>query len=314
MINLRVLVTGAGGFAGTHLMKKLSEENFEVMGVSRTSGFINQKAENHWRCDIQDKSRMKHIIEEFRPDRIYHLAAPAFIPDSYKVPRRTYDIIFNGTLNILECIKELELKSKFLFVSSADIYGNALPDNQILTEAIGFHPINPYSSAKACSELLCRQFYETYGTQIVIARPFNHTGPGQSEDFVCSNFAKQIAMMNKTKNRTLLTGNIDVSRDFLDVRDVVNAYYDILEKGTIGETYNVCSGKCISIRQVIEMLFESSEISSYYISEDLTKMRSKDISIRLGSNEKLRGATAWKPDYNIKDTLMELYHYWRERI
>jgi GDP-4-dehydro-6-deoxy-D-mannose reductase len=312
VIILKALITGASGFVGTVLSQAMMERNIEVVGISRSRGFINNQDNDQYKCDILDKSKLITILQSFQPDYIVHLAGPAFIPDSFNKPQKTYEVIFNGTLNLLESVKELELTSKILYVSSADVYG--LGNKSILNEMEHFDPINPYSAAKACSELLCKQFYNSYGLNIVTARPFNHIGPGQSTDFVCSSFAYQVAAMENREEKKLITGNIDVKRDFLDVRDVVEAYIQLLLQGVNGEAYNICSGVAISIRGVIEILFKQAGIIHYEVEINPLKVRKNDIPIRLGDNSKIRLLTGWSPTYRIEQTIADIYNYWREKL
>jgi GDP-4-dehydro-6-deoxy-D-mannose reductase len=311
VIPLKVLITGAGGFVGKYLTKALINKNMEVLGVSRSSGFLNGNPDDRYKCDVLKKGQIKRIIANYRPDYIVHLASPAFIPNSLRNPKKTYRTIFNGTLNLLECIYELRLPVRFLHVSSADVYGRGIQN--CLKEDDPYDPINPYSSAKACSELLCRQFFLTYDLDVVIARPFNHTGPEQSIDFVCSNFAYQIASMRPDDEKVIYTGNVDVSRDFLDVRDVVEAYTLLLNKGKPGEVYNVCSGKGILIREIIDKLFTIANYPDGKFSIDPRKARKDDIKSRIGDNGKIISETGWRPNIDITETLKELYLYWKEK-
>ena len=312
MIFLKALVTGASGFVGQAMSRKLLESNIETLGISRSSSFVNGQKNDDFICDILDKSKLKKIINAFKPNLVLHLAGPAFIPNSFDKPQETYDVIFQGTLNLLETLRGLESDSKVLFVSSADVYGSNT--KKVLAETEPYEPLNPYSSAKACSELLCKQFSRSYGLHVVIARPFNHTGPGQSKEFVCSNFASQIASMDAKKKNKLITGNIDVKRDFLDVRDVVDAYYELLQKATPGEVYNVCSGKAISIREVIQILFKQTNLDKYEIIIDPKKLRKNDISIRIGNNKKIFEKTGWVPRISIEKTMQDLLIYWKENL
>jgi GDP-4-dehydro-6-deoxy-D-mannose reductase len=206
----------------------------------------------------------------------------------------------------------LDMSSRLLYVSSADVYG--IGQKGILSEQDPLEPTNPYSTAKACSELLCKQFFYSYGTDVVIARPFNHTGPGQSVDFVCSSFAYQVANMQEGLEKRLVTGNIDVERDFLDVRDVVEAYMGLLKYGTSGDVYNVCSNKAVSIREIVKLLFRFAGIEEYEIEIDSTKVRENDVALRVGDNSKISTNIEWSPNYTINQTIEDLFEYWRENL
>lgn len=312
MIILKALITGASGFVGGFLTEFLIGKGLDVLGISRSEGFLNKEKNIKYRCDILNADGLENILQSFQPDYIIHLAAPAFIPTSLKLPKQTYDLVFLGTLNLLECVRKLELNTKILYVSSADVYGNSL--NPVLSELDSCKPINPYSSAKACAELMCQQYFHSYGIDVVIARPFNHTGPYQSPDFVCSDFAYQIASMTKNSEKKIFTGNIEVKRDFMDVRDVVDAYYKLLTYGQSGEIYNVSSGRASSIREIITMLFNHAGITKYEIVTDPQKVRSNDVPIRIGDRTKIFQHTGWKPVYVLNETIEDLYRYWKEQL
>lgn len=309
MVFLKALITGASGFVGSAMTKYLLDKNIEVLGVSRSKSYLNNIETKDFRCDIMQVERLNKIVSDYRPDYIIHLASPAFIPNSISSPSVTYNTIFFGTLNVFESIRNNAINAKVLYVSSADVYGS---NEGVLLETDQYNPINPYSSAKACSEMLCRQYVNNYGMDIVIARPFNHTGPGQSSDFVCSNFAYQIAAMKNSGK--LYTGNIDVKRDFLDINDVVDAYHKLLLYGERGQIYNVCSGQAVSIREIIEILFKHAKILDYQIEIDSNKVRKDDISLRIGSNAKICKKVGWAPAIKIEETLFQLYSYWKENL
>ncbi|TVX97079.1 GDP-mannose 4,6-dehydratase [Cohnella terricola] len=309
---MKALITGASGFVGTFMTRAVMNKGIDVLGVSRSTSFKNGIETGDYRCDILDKESLKEILNSYKPNYIVHLAGPAYIPDCFNRPEYTYDTIFTGTLNLLESIRELQLVTRILYVSSADIYGGATKG--VLSEEDPYEPNNPYSSAKACAELLCKQYYLSYGMDILIARPFNHTGPGQSTDFVCSSFAYQVAQMKRNGKQELYTGNIDVKRDFLDVRDVVEAYLCILEKGVIGDVYNVCSGNATPIRDIVNILFQQAGIVDPIIRIDQKKIRKTDIKVRLGDNSKLTLTLNWKPKYTIEETIADLFIYWKENI
>jgi Nucleoside-diphosphate-sugar epimerases len=309
---LKALITGASGFVGKTMTKKLLSHGVEVLGISRSVSELNGEATEKYQCDVQQKTKLKEILHFYRPDYIVHLAGPAFIPDSINKPETTYNVIFQGTLNLLESIRELELSAKLLYISSADVYG--ANSKSFLSEQDSIEPNNPYSSAKACAELACKQYFHSYGMDIMIARPFNHTGPGQSSDFVCSNFALQIASMRNGTSCRLMTGNIDVERDFLDVRDVVEAYFELLKSGKSGEIYNICSNQAISIRSIIEMLFRVADIEDYTIEVNNDRVRKNEISLRVGDNSKIMNTTNWSPQYTMNQTVTDLFKYWKENM
>ena len=294
------------------MQKKLLADNISVLGLSRSRGFMDGHVDDKYCCDILDKDRLMNILNQYKPDYIVHMASPAFIPDSYNEPQKTYSAISQGTLNILTCVRELNLSSRLLYISSADVFGRGAIS--LLTESCAYDPNNPYASAKACSELICKQFASSYEMDIIIARPFNHTGPGQSPNFVCSGLAYQVAAMAGVGKQRLYTGNIDIKRDFLDVRDVVDAYACLLHQGVSREVYNICSGDAKLIRDIINELFRLAEIDHYEIVVDPGKVRTNDIPIRVGDNRKIKQLTGWVPKYPLEQTMRDLLFYWKENL
>lgn len=307
---MKALITGVSGFVGTHLSELLLQNNYEVFGLSRSQP--QNKDIIFTSCDINNADLVKATLERIKPDEIYHLSGAAFIPHSYEKPLEAYHTIVNGTLSLYEGIRKLGLDSKILYVGSAEVYGEGLKRPFIETDLL--HPSNPYAGAKTCADMISEQYFRTYEMNIIRTRPFNHTGPGQSSDFVCSSFAMQIAQLEKQGEQAIGVGNIEVKRDFLDVRDVVKAYHALMKKGTIGEAYNICSNNAIPISEILEYLFFASDLEEWNVQVDLLKVRENDASIRVGNNSKLIYDTNWTPQFNLKDTMKDLLEYWRERI
>ncbi|MEK3725870.1 GDP-mannose 4,6-dehydratase [Paenibacillus sp. FSL H8-0034] len=307
---MKALITGVSGFVGTFLCDKLLENDYEVVGLSRTHP--NSKQVHYIPCDITDSTKVEQVIKMVRPDEIYHLAGSAFIPASYKNPMETYNTIVNGTIILYESLRKLELDSKILFVGSAEVYGEGI--GTPFNEDDLLHPNNPYAGAKACADIISEQYAKTFNMRIIRARPFNHTGPQQSSDYVCSNFAKQIAGMELHNEKIIHAGNVNVVRDFLDVRDVVNAYYLLMKDGISGQVYNVSSNNGISILEMLNLLLSSSNVKDSVIKVDSEKVREKDPVIRVGNNAKLQLHTDWLPEYDLKDTMSDLLDYWRHRV
>ncbi|WP_042227444.1 GDP-mannose 4,6-dehydratase [Paenibacillus popilliae] len=305
---MKVLITGVSGFVGTFLSERLLREGYEVVGLSRSRP--ENKEIKFFSCDINDALNIGKILKETKPDEIYHLAGTAFIPHCYGNPVHAYHTIMNGTMTLYEEVRKQKLEPKILYVGSGEVYGewNGHPFH----EGDLLHPNNPYAGAKSCADLLSEQYVRSYKMNIIRARPFNHTGPKQSEKFVCSNFAKQIAEMEIDHRQVIRTGNIFVKRDFLDVRDVVNAYYLLMQKGEAGEVYNVSANKAVSIRKVLHYLFQYSDIQSPKVEVDLNKVRDNEAIVRIGDNTKLCQETGWRPIYKLKDTMGELLQYWRK--
>lgn len=305
---MKALITGVSGFVGTYLSQKLLESGYEVVGLARTRR-VSDNNINFISCDITDELRLQQILKSEKPDEIYHLAGAAFIPLTYKEPQQTYNTIANGTLCLYEAIRKVDLFSKVLYIGSGAVYGEGtgIP----FTERDSLEPNNPYAGAKACADLISDQYVKSYKMNIVRVRPFNHTGPGQSSAFVCSNFAKQLALLEHEGNNVIHVGNIDVERDFLDVRDVVDAYYILMKQGISGEVYNVSSQQAVSISALLNLLSLYSEIKSLEIKVDKNKIRPNETLVKIGDSSKLRLETGWEPIRDLKQTMVELLEYWR---
>jgi GDP-4-dehydro-6-deoxy-D-mannose reductase len=311
---MRVLITGITGFVGSHLSEFLIKKGFEVFGTTTSGKPSPSERIKIFNCDIRDAAGIKNIISDIKPNQIYHLSGISFPPDSFKNPRMTFDVNFYGTMNLLEAVRELGLDSHILYVGSSDEYG-AVADRYIpISEDCPLNPLNPYAASKVSANMLCYSYVKTYDMNIVMVRPFNHTGAGQRADFVCSDFAKQIAEIESgDKKLVIYTGNLDAERDFSDVRDIVSAYHLALEKGVSGDVYNICSERAYSIRWVLHTLLGFAKLS-VEIKEDPSKLRAADIKILKGDCSKFKLISGWKPSIPFEKTLRDLLDYWREKI
>lgn len=309
---MKALVTGAGGFVGSYVTKLLEQNGFEVFGIDKQ--FKPDATYYKYHIDINDMDEMERVIRDICPDQIYHLAAPAFIPDSYTNPKGTFETIVFGTVNILEILRKASPYSKLLYVGSSDEYGMHVGTEPFI-ETMLPKPCTPYAAAKVSASVICDQYARFYDVDVVRTRSFNHCGPGQAPRFVCASMAKQIAALEKSGETVVRVGDLTTSRDFLDVRDVVRAYYTIMQqKDNAGELYNVCSGKYISISHVLDTLLKSSTL-------DLDKVnvisecqeRRFDSKITIGDNSKLK-VLGWDVEHDIDQTLAETLQYWRQYV
>jgi GDP-4-dehydro-6-deoxy-D-mannose reductase len=308
MANTRQLnnlfATGWSGFVGTTLEAFLDE----ARARERFAALIPQRAP-----DVTDEEALVRYLSENRPDYVIHLAAQSFVPEAFENPRATFEVNFCGTLNLLQALKSTGFAGRFLFIGSGDMYGLVAPAALPIVETEPLKPRNPYAVSKVAAEALCYQWSQSEGLEIVMARPFNHLGPGQSARFVISDFAKQIVEIKLGRREPLIrTGDIDVSRDFTDVRDVVRAYLLLLEKGESGDAYNVCSAKEQSIRTLLESMLDIADVK-VEITQDHERMRPSEQKRVRGDNEKLRLETGWRPEIAIQDSLADILSYW-ERI
>jgi len=265
--------------------------------------------------DIRDKATLKRALKNVTElTEVVHLAGVSFVPESVSNPRKTYEINFLGTLNLLEVLQELGFRGRFLFISSGDAYGQVAEENLPVSEQILLSPRNPYAVSKAAAEALCYQWSQTANFDVVIARPFNHIGAGQSEHFSLSDFAKQIVVMAKNdKEKTLYVGNIEVSRDFLDARDVVRAYEALLKMGKNSSVYNICSNKESLISDLVRKLILISG-QSINIEIDTTRWRPSEQKRMVGANAKLVEETGWKPIFDLNETLIQIYKHWEHSL
>jgi len=296
----RLMVTGLDGFVGRHVkqaVESLRDGRFQLV-------------EARGAIELREPATLQQAIEETRPDYVLHLAAQSFVPASVKDPRATYEVNFFGTLNLLQTLKAGGFRGRMLYVGSAEEYGAVRDEDLPVVESCPLRPRTPYGVSKAAAELLCYQWTQDQGFDIVISRPFNHLGPGQAEHFVVPDFAKQVTEIKLGRREPVLkVGAIDVTRDFTDVRDVVQAYLALMERGESGEAYNVCSGREFSIREILEELIRLAEVECRII-VDNARLRAVERKRNRGSFEKLAKCTGWNPRITLTESLRDVLAYW----
>lgn len=296
----RVLVTGDQGFVGRHALA----------GLPGATGLSTLKPA----LDIRDKKSLLECLQVFQPDAVLHLAALSFVPDSFKAPETTFEVNFLGTLRLLEALQETGFKGSFVHAGTGDAYGRVRPEDLPIREDKELKPLNPYAVSKAASEALCFQWSQTGLFEITMARPFNHIGAGQSPTFAISDFARQIAEIAAgDRSAVLNVGNIDATRDFTDVTDVVVAYKCILTHGQNGEIYNICSGVERSVRAVLLRLLSLSGVTAEIVIDKARYRPTEQLRV-CGSPQKLMAHTGWQPAVSIDESLLTLYRYWEARI
>lgn len=317
---MKVLITGITGFTGSHLAEfLLAKGNIEVHGIERW----RSKTENieHIRnkiilheCDIRDASSVRKSLEEIKPDRIFHLAAQSFVPTSWSSPAETLSTNIIGQLNIFEGCLQIGINPRILLACSSEEYGLVYENELPITENNPLRPLSPYGVSKVGQDLLGYQYFMSYKLHIIRTRAFNHSGPRRGEVFVCSNFAKQVAEIEKGKREPIIyVGNLEAKRDFTDVRDTVKGYWLTLEKGEAGDVYNICAQKAYSIKELLNMLLAKTKLE-IKIKQDPARMRPSDVPVLLGDCSKFMKKTGWCPTIPFEKTLEDLLNYWRERI
>ena len=291
---MRAFVTGGHGFVGPHLITHLRASGDEVVAPDQRS------------LDLADADGLRAAIGDARPDAVYHLAALAHVGDSWADPRRTFAVNATGTLHVLEAARACEVPPRLLLVGSAEVYGVVTPTQLPLTEDTPLVPVTPYAASKVAAEYLGVQYHLGYGVPVVRARSFNHIGPGQHGSFVVADIARRVAdAVRSGDRRPIRVGNLAARRDFTDVRDVVRAYRLLVERGTPGEAYNVCSGVGVAVEDLARLVLDVAEVD-LELETDPELMRPVDVPVLVGDNAKISAATGWKPEVPLDDTLRDV--------
>ncbi|HEY3319796.1 MAG TPA: GDP-mannose 4,6-dehydratase [Planctomycetota bacterium] len=315
---MRILITGAEGFAGSHLVEHCLSQGDEVWGTCRPGG----RASNLTRYldqitlrvgDMSQPDFVRSVLRETRFDALFHLAAISFINDALRDPARTYEVNLLGGIHMLEAVRTQSPQTRVVLVSSAEVYGPVKPEHLPVVETHPFEPANIFAAGKAALELAAHPFIQTYGLYVVITRPFNHTGPRQSPDFVCSTFAEQIAKVETGGEPVLHVGDLSPRRDFCDVRDVVRGYRLLALHGVRGEAYNLASGKSETIEFILNTLVQMARVK-VEIRQDPQRVRQTQVMDVRGSFEKMKAATGWVPEIPLAKTLRDLLNWHRDQL
>jgi GDP-4-dehydro-6-deoxy-D-mannose reductase len=265
-------------------------------------------------ADLLDSHSMYTTISRIKPDYIFHLAAQSFVPTSWVSPSVTLEINIIGSSNLFEAVRQSGIDSKIQIACSSEEYGLVHPDEIPIKETNPLRPQSPYAVSKVAMDYLGYQYFCSYNMKIVRTRGFNHTGPRRGETFVTSNFAKQIALIEKGQQEPVIfVGNLDAYRDWTDVRDMVRGYLLSLEKCDAGEVYNICTGKSVQVKEMLNILLSYSKVK-VEIRQDPNRMRPSDVPVLTGDNKKFVQKTGWKPVISFEETMNDLLDYWRERV
>jgi GDP-4-dehydro-6-deoxy-D-mannose reductase len=317
---MRVLLTGIGGFAGPTVAATLRAAGHEVHGLVRGAAdrprlaSLGLAREALHRGDITDDAGVARVVGEVAPDAVVHLAALSFVPAVEREPMAAYRVNLGGTLAVLAAVRARAPRARVIVATSAEVYGAVRSDEVPVDEDTPLRPLTVYGASKAAADLAAAQWSRAYGLAVIRARPFNHTGPGQDAAFVCSALARQVALIEAGRQAPVLrVGNVDVVRDFSDVRDIATGYAALLERGRPGEAYNLCSGEGVSVSELIAVLRTHARVP-LRAQSDAALRRDNEVERMVGSRARATRDTGWQPRIPLSDALAALLDDWRARI
>ncbi|MBX2887584.1 MAG: GDP-mannose 4,6-dehydratase [Ferruginibacter sp.] len=320
---MKIFITGISGFVARHLIEFLSSLNtpVEVLGIYNQhlpafneNEFLNVKCK-FVQLNLLDKEKVTKAILNFNPNYLIHLAAKSSVALSWQRPGEIVSENSQIFINLIETLRETSISCRMLSIGSAEEYGHIKNSSLPLLETFPCLPVSPYGAARVLQNNLVGIYTHNYGLDLIHTRSFNHIGPYQNENFAIGSFLKQITTQKKQgkKEVTLVVGDIDVIRDFTDVRDVVRAYYLLLQKGIKGETYNVCSNHGYKLREIIDTCSKLTglQIKTVANANNLRPSENKEL---IGSYEKLNKETGWYPKIDMKTSLTDLLSYWDHKM
>ena len=310
---MHALVTGAAGFVGRRFCAHLSCQGWDVSGSDVYGTFPAPGCAEWVNCDITKRDDVVQLFDQIPPvTHLFHLAAVTFVPDAEKNPKAVTRVNVDGTRRVVETLLKFEPSARLVFISSADIYGP--PQFLPIDETHPVQPKNVYARSKEQAETWCRGLYDTGKLDLVVMRPFNHTGAGQSDKFVLPSFARQIARIEAgIQPPVMQVGNLDAARDFTHVDDVLRAYELVALNANPGETYNVCSGVSVRIGDALDRLLALSK-TRICVQTDPARVRPTESAQIRGSHQKLSAATGWQPQIPFDRLLQDLLEYWRKQV
>ncbi|MFZ2656387.1 MAG: GDP-mannose 4,6-dehydratase [Victivallales bacterium] len=304
---IKSVITGINGYIGIQLQKLLLKRQNKVFGIDiKSNNCIGEEC--FYVNDILDTDGLNKIFKKVKPDVIYHLAG-IIKSDN---PLNLYEANVKGTLSLFEAIVSLGLKPKVFIPGSSAVYGKD-EKNRKLVELSPLVPCTSYGTSKLLQEEVAQYYSRTYSIPVYIARTFNIIGPGNSINLACSEFARQIALAEKSGKKELHTGTLSNRRDFIDIRDAVNAYYLIVNRGKAGNIYNVCSGKCMAVKECLDILIKHADFKMNIITDKI-KIQKNDLPIQVGSPEKIYRETGWESEISVDESLKDCLEYWRNDI
>ena len=311
---MKALIIGGAGFVGDYLSNHLVKDCGWSVSVTKLEHeeMRNDYQLDIYNLDILNKEAIINLLQEIRPDYIFHLAAQSSVSLSWSNPSLTVDVNIKGSLNVLEAVRELNYKPRVMLIGSGEEYGHILPSETPIKENTATKPGNIYAATKAFQNMIGKIYTDAYQMDIIMVRAFNHIGPKQSPVFVVADFCKQVAEIEMQLREPILkVGNLSAKRDFTDVRDVVRAYSLLMQSGEAGEIYNVGSGEAISIEKILKKILSYAH-TTIAIEVDKNKLRPADVPIIEADIKKLQKRTKWEREIDLDQTIKDSLEYWRD--
>lgn len=315
---MKALITGVQGFVGKYLADHLLSHGIEVWGTSREDSPLLCLKNGNVKIIKNDLNRVEDILNlllSIKPNYIFHLAGQSNVKKSWENKEGTFYANVNKTIFLLDACVRYQQENpnmRLLTVGSSEEYGRVKPHELPIKETIPLRPMSPYGASKAAVSMLIQQYHKAHGLNVIHARPFNHIGPGQAEGFVTTDFAKQVVLIEKEQISTINVGDLSSERDFTDVHDIVSAYLLMVQKGQLGEIYNICSGISISINKVLNYFLSFSH-EKIQVNVDETKLRPIEFKKYYGSSDKIKNDLGWKVNVDLEQSLREIYLYLKEQ-
>lgn len=311
----RALIIGAAGFVGSYLIDHIQKHCvWSIVVTKMPQETMACPGVDICDLDILDPEAIERLLEEQRPDYIFHLAAQSSVAVSWKNPGLTVDVNVKGSLNVLDAVRKLDYKPRVLLIGSGEEYGHVRENEVPVQEDNVLRPGNIYAATKACQNMIGAIYAQAYGMDVMMVRAFNHVGPNQSPIFVVADFCKQTAEIEAgLKEPVIKVGNLSARRDFSDVRDVVRAYVELMEKGKAGETYNVGSGNAVEIRKILDMILCRSK-KEIRVEVEPSRMRPVDVPVIEADISKLKACTGWEQKITLEETIQDTLEYWRQKL
>ena len=309
---MKCLLTGGAGFVGSHLARALLDQGVELHGVGTEPTHGGLPLESWHVADVRELEGVRRAVAAVKPDLVLHLAGQSSAARSFERPLETFHANALGTWNVLESVRREAPRARALVIGSGEVYGPQ-PEGTRTAEAAPFRPVSPYALSKAAADLLAELAASIHGVDAVRTRSFSHTGPGQAPTFIVPSVAQQLAAIEQGRSEPVLkVGNLDVTRDLSDVRDVVRAYVALLERGRAGAVYNVCRGEGVRLTEVIDRLVRRARVP-IRVEVDPSRYRPADVPYLVGDRGAIERDTGWQPEIPLDRTLDDCVEEWRAR-